>query len=160
MPELIAAATPAPAEVPITRSAAVRSVPRSASPASMPTSQAIPASPPAPSTSALLVITTVLPNRRPNGQEPAAPRPGPGGPPAGGRCAPGPRAAASRPGGNLPGVSVDVEVIREANDEVTAAMRHLLPQLSTSAAEPDQTAVQRIVGAEATTLLAVTLLDN
>jgi ribosomal protein S18 acetylase RimI-like enzyme len=54
-------------------------------------------------------------------------------------------------------VNVDVEVIREANDEVTAAMRHLLPQLSTSAAEPDQTAVQRIVGSEATTLLAAKL---
>jgi ribosomal protein S18 acetylase RimI-like enzyme len=54
-------------------------------------------------------------------------------------------------------VSVDVEVVREANDEVTAAMRHLLPQLSTSAADPDQTAVQRIVGSEATTLLAAKL---
>ena len=154
-PELILAATPAPADVPTTRSAAVRSTPRSASPASRPTSQAIPASPPAPSTSALLVIATVLPNRRPNGQEPPPPRrwPGrspaaPGRPVTGGRAArPGaPPAAASRPGGNLPGVSVDVEVVREANDEVTAAMRHLLPQLSTSAAQPDQAAVQRIVG--------------
>jgi ribosomal protein S18 acetylase RimI-like enzyme len=54
-------------------------------------------------------------------------------------------------------VSVDVEVVHEANDEVTAAMRHLLPQLSTSAAEPDQAAVQRIVGSEATTLLAAKL---
>jgi ribosomal protein S18 acetylase RimI-like enzyme len=74
-------------------------------------------------------------------------RPGPPGPPGGRRPA----------GGNLPDVSVDVEVVREANDEVTAAMRHLLPQLSTSAAEPDQAAVQRIVGSEATTLLAAKL---
>jgi ribosomal protein S18 acetylase RimI-like enzyme len=85
----------------------------------------------------------------------------PGFPPAGAVArrpgAPGPPAAAGRPGGNLPGVSVDVEVVREANDEVTAAMRRLLPQLSTSAAEPDQAAVQRIVGSEATTLLAATL---
>jgi len=51
-------------------------------------------------------------------------------------------------------VSVDVEVVREANDEVMAAMRHLLPQLSTSAARPDQATVRRIVGSEATTLLA------
>jgi ribosomal protein S18 acetylase RimI-like enzyme len=54
-------------------------------------------------------------------------------------------------------VGVDVEVVREADDEVTAAMRHLLPQLSTSAARPDRAAVQRIVGSEATTLLAAKL---
>ena len=36
-------------------------------------------------------------------------------------------------------------------------MRHLLPQLSTSAAQPDRAAVQRIVGSEATTLLAARL---
>ena len=39
-------------------------------------------------------------------------------------------------------------------------MRRLLPQLSTSAAEPDQAAVQRIVGSEATTLLAAKLDGN
>jgi ribosomal protein S18 acetylase RimI-like enzyme len=54
-------------------------------------------------------------------------------------------------------VSVNVEVVREANDEVTAAMRRLLPQLSASAAPPDQAAVQRVVGSEATTLLAARL---
>jgi ribosomal protein S18 acetylase RimI-like enzyme len=54
-------------------------------------------------------------------------------------------------------VSVNVEVVREATDEVTAAMRHLLPQLSASAAQPDQATVQRIVGSEATTLLAARL---
>jgi ribosomal protein S18 acetylase RimI-like enzyme len=50
-----------------------------------------------------------------------------------------------------------VEVVREATGEVTAAMRHLLPQLSTNAVQPDQAAVQRIVGSGATTLLAARL---
>src|SRR5262245_48683203 len=36
-------------------------------------------------------------------------------------------------------------------------MRRLLPQLSTSAAQPDQAAVQRVVGSEAITLLAAKL---
>ena len=36
-------------------------------------------------------------------------------------------------------------------------MRYLVPQLSTSAAVPDMTAVQRIVGSQATTLLAARL---
>jgi ribosomal protein S18 acetylase RimI-like enzyme len=36
-------------------------------------------------------------------------------------------------------------------------MRRLLPQLSTSAAPPDQAAVQRIVSSDATTLLAAKL---
>ena len=50
-----------------------------------------------------------------------------------------------------------MEVVREATGEVTAAMRHLLPQLSTNAVQPDQAAVQRIVGSGATTLLAARL---
>jgi ribosomal protein S18 acetylase RimI-like enzyme len=54
-------------------------------------------------------------------------------------------------------VSVDVEVVREATGEVAAAMRRLLPQLSASAAPPDQAAVQRIVSSDATTLLAAKL---
>jgi ribosomal protein S18 acetylase RimI-like enzyme len=54
-------------------------------------------------------------------------------------------------------VDVHVEVVREATGEVTAAMRHLLPQLSTNAVQPDQAAVQRIVGSGATTLLAARL---
>jgi ribosomal protein S18 acetylase RimI-like enzyme len=54
-------------------------------------------------------------------------------------------------------VGVHVEVVREATGEVTAAMRHLLPQLSTKAVQPDQAAVQRIVGSGATTLLAARL---
>ena len=69
----------------------------------------------------------------------------------------GPRRHRQRPGGSLPGVSVNVEVVREANNEVTAAMRQLVPQLSTTAGPPETAAVQRIVGSEATTLLAARL---
>ena len=54
-------------------------------------------------------------------------------------------------------MSVDVEVVHEATGEVAAAMRRLLPQLSASAAPPDQAAVQRIVSSDATTLLAAKL---
>ena len=80
-------------------------------------------------------------------------------PPGGPEFRPWPGSCARRrqPSGSLPGVSVDVEVVHEVNDEVTVAMRHLLPQLSSSAAQPDQAAVQRIVGSEATTLLAAKL---
>ena len=48
-------------------------------------------------------------------------------------------------------------MVREVTGEVAAAMRHLLPQLSASAAPPDQAAVQRIVSSEAITLLAARL---
>ena len=54
-------------------------------------------------------------------------------------------------------MTVHVEVVREATGEVAAAMRRLLPQLSASAAPPDQAAVQRIVSSDATTLLAAKL---
>ena len=54
-------------------------------------------------------------------------------------------------------MTVHVEEVREATDEVTGALRTLVPQLSTSAAVPDQAAVQRIVGSQATTLLAARL---
>jgi ribosomal protein S18 acetylase RimI-like enzyme len=54
-------------------------------------------------------------------------------------------------------VSVHVEEVRAATDEVAAAMRHLVPQLSATAAVPDRAAVQRIVGSQATTLLAARL---
>jgi ribosomal protein S18 acetylase RimI-like enzyme len=54
-------------------------------------------------------------------------------------------------------VTVHVAVVREATDEVTEAMRHLLPQLSTSAAMPDQATLRGIVGSQATTLLAARL---
>ena len=54
-------------------------------------------------------------------------------------------------------MSVDIDVVREATGEVTGALRDLVPQLSTSAALPDLAAVQRIVGSQATTLLAARL---
>jgi ribosomal protein S18 acetylase RimI-like enzyme len=54
-------------------------------------------------------------------------------------------------------VSVDIDVVREATGEVTGALRDLVPQLSTTAPLPDLAAVQRIVGSQATTLLAARL---
>jgi ribosomal protein S18 acetylase RimI-like enzyme len=62
-----------------------------------------------------------------------------------------------RRSGNLPGVSVDIEVVQEASDEVAGALGRLVPQLSTSAEPPDRAVVQKIVGSEATTLLAARL---
>ncbi|HYB88517.1 MAG TPA: GNAT family N-acetyltransferase [Streptosporangiaceae bacterium] len=54
-------------------------------------------------------------------------------------------------------MSVDIEVVQEASDEVAGALARLLPQLSTSAQPPDKAAVQKIVASEATTLLAARL---
>jgi ribosomal protein S18 acetylase RimI-like enzyme len=54
-------------------------------------------------------------------------------------------------------VSVDIDVVQEATEEVAGALCHLVPQLSTSAALPDRAAVQRIVDSQATTLLAARL---
>jgi ribosomal protein S18 acetylase RimI-like enzyme len=54
-------------------------------------------------------------------------------------------------------VSVDIDVVQEASEEVAGALCHLVPQLSTSAALPDRAAVQRIVDSQATTLLAARL---
>jgi ribosomal protein S18 acetylase RimI-like enzyme len=51
-------------------------------------------------------------------------------------------------------VSVDIDVVQEATEEVAGALCHLVPQLSTSAAMPDLAAVRRIVDSQATTLLA------
>jgi ribosomal protein S18 acetylase RimI-like enzyme len=51
-------------------------------------------------------------------------------------------------------VSVDIDVVQEATEEVAGALCHLVPQLSTSAALPDLAAVRRIVDSQATTLLA------
>jgi hypothetical protein len=56
IPEVSWAPAREPAEVPTIRSAAVRSSPREASPATRPTSQAAPVMPPLPSTSALLAM--------------------------------------------------------------------------------------------------------
>jgi ribosomal protein S18 acetylase RimI-like enzyme len=54
-------------------------------------------------------------------------------------------------------VTVHVEEVREATDEVAGALSHLVPQLSASAAPPDLATVRRIVGSQATTLLAARL---
>jgi len=54
-------------------------------------------------------------------------------------------------------VSVDIDVVQEATEEVAGALCHLVPQLSTSAALPDRAAVQRMVDSQATTLLAARL---
>ncbi len=54
-------------------------------------------------------------------------------------------------------MSVSIEVVREPTDEVAEALRHLLPQLSSSADLPDRAAVAAIVGSPATTLLAARL---
>jgi ribosomal protein S18 acetylase RimI-like enzyme len=54
-------------------------------------------------------------------------------------------------------VSVDVEVVQEASDEVAGALGHLVPQLSATAQPPDMAAVQKIVSSQATTLLAARL---
>jgi len=77
-------------------------------------------------------------------------------PPGGPEFRPWPGSCARRrqPSGSLPGVSVDVEVVQEASDEVAGALGRLVPQLSTSAQPPDMAAVQRIVSSQATTLLA------
>jgi ribosomal protein S18 acetylase RimI-like enzyme len=54
-------------------------------------------------------------------------------------------------------VTVSIEVVREPTDEVAEALRHLLPQLSSSAVPPDRAAVAAIIGSPATTLLAARL---
>lgn len=54
-------------------------------------------------------------------------------------------------------MTVHVEEVREATGEVAEAMGILVPQLSTSAAPPDLAALQRMVGSQATTLLAARL---
>jgi ribosomal protein S18 acetylase RimI-like enzyme len=49
-------------------------------------------------------------------------------------------------------MTVDVQEIREANDEVVSAFRRLLPQLSRSAAPLDRPAVDRMVSHDANTV--------
>ncbi|MFC4497432.1 GNAT family N-acetyltransferase [Streptomyces ovatisporus] len=50
-------------------------------------------------------------------------------------------------------MSVEVEVVREATDEVVEAVTRLLPQLSSSAGAPDHESVDRLVRSDANTLL-------
>jgi ribosomal protein S18 acetylase RimI-like enzyme len=54
-------------------------------------------------------------------------------------------------------VTVSIEVVREPTDEVAEALRHLLPQLSSSVVPPDQAGLAAIIGSPATTLLAARL---
>ncbi|MFD9004094.1 GNAT family N-acetyltransferase [Streptomyces sp. NPDC059582] len=50
-------------------------------------------------------------------------------------------------------MSVEVEVVREATDEVVAAVARLLPQLSSTAGVPDHESVDRMLRSDANTLL-------
>ncbi|MDG4864705.1 GNAT family N-acetyltransferase, partial [Streptomyces sp. T-3] len=50
-------------------------------------------------------------------------------------------------------MTVAVEVVRQASDELVDALAGLLPQLSTSAAPLDFAAIDRLARSEATTLL-------
>ncbi|MEU1620014.1 GNAT family N-acetyltransferase [Streptomyces sp. NPDC005722] len=50
-------------------------------------------------------------------------------------------------------MSVEVEVVREADDELVEAFTRLLPQLSASAAPPDRESLRRLLAAEANTVL-------
>ncbi|MEU9314818.1 GNAT family N-acetyltransferase [Streptomyces sp. NPDC048295] len=50
-------------------------------------------------------------------------------------------------------MSVEVEVVREATDEVVEAVSMLLPQLSGSACAPDRESVTRLLRSDANTLL-------
>jgi ribosomal protein S18 acetylase RimI-like enzyme len=51
-------------------------------------------------------------------------------------------------------MGVEIEVVREADDEVVAAFARLLPQLSTSAPSLDRDGIARVVASDANTLLA------
>ncbi len=53
----------------------------------------------------------------------------------------------------MPRVSVHVEVVTDVTDEVCAAMRRLLPQLSRSATVPDADRLRAIVASPAVTVL-------
>ncbi|MFI7641143.1 GNAT family N-acetyltransferase [Nonomuraea sp. NPDC049400] len=51
-------------------------------------------------------------------------------------------------------MGVDIEIIREASDDVVAALGRLLPQLSTTAKALDREAVARLLAFESNTVLA------
>jgi ribosomal protein S18 acetylase RimI-like enzyme len=57
------------------------------------------------------------------------------------------------------GMGVDIERVDELNDEVEAALRRLLPQLSRSASMPDRDGLAGVVAHEANVLL-VALVDG
>ncbi|QOV40744.1 GNAT family N-acetyltransferase [Streptomyces ferrugineus] len=50
-------------------------------------------------------------------------------------------------------MSVEVQIVREASDEVVGALASLLPQLSTSAGPVDHESVARLLSSDANTLL-------
>ncbi|WP_326763818.1 GNAT family N-acetyltransferase [Streptomyces sp. NBC_01591] len=50
-------------------------------------------------------------------------------------------------------MSVEVEVVREATDEMVEAITRLLPQLSRSASAPDRDSVAQLLRSDANTLL-------
>ncbi len=50
-------------------------------------------------------------------------------------------------------MSVEVEVVREATDEVVEALARLLPQLSSTAGVLDRESVARLLGSDANTLV-------
>ncbi|MFI7043913.1 GNAT family N-acetyltransferase [Streptosporangium sandarakinum] len=54
-------------------------------------------------------------------------------------------------------MDVEIEILREASDEVVAALGLLLPQLSATAGAPDREAVARLLAFEANTVLAARL---
>jgi ribosomal protein S18 acetylase RimI-like enzyme len=54
-------------------------------------------------------------------------------------------------------MSVDIEVVREASDELVAAFARLLPQLSKSAAPLDRELLDRITGCDSNRLLVARL---
>ncbi|MEU7899230.1 GNAT family N-acetyltransferase [Nonomuraea sp. NPDC049152] len=51
-------------------------------------------------------------------------------------------------------MSVEIEIVREASDDVVAALSRLLPQLSTTAKALDREAVGRLLAFESNTVLA------
>ncbi|MFJ1818114.1 GNAT family N-acetyltransferase [Streptomyces sp. NPDC088139] len=55
--------------------------------------------------------------------------------------------------GRVTPMSVEVEVVRGATDEVVEVVSRLLPQLSRTAGTPDRESVARLLGSDATTLL-------
>ncbi|MEV4114281.1 GNAT family N-acetyltransferase [Nonomuraea sp. NPDC049695] len=50
-------------------------------------------------------------------------------------------------------MSVEIEIVREASDDVVAALSRLLPQLSTTAEALDREAVRRLLAFESNTVL-------
>ncbi|WP_433352538.1 GNAT family N-acetyltransferase [Microtetraspora malaysiensis] len=54
-------------------------------------------------------------------------------------------------------MGVEIEILREASDELVTALGRLLPQLSTTAKAPDREAIARLLTFEANTVLGARL---